>query len=118
MSKFQKLQKLQKLLDDFQKVFSSSKHPTQPTLQRLEVLLHVYQQQPLAITEIANRFDLSMPGVSRIVHDMTELTSKKKEGIGVLELYKDPMNFRTTLVKLSKKGELFLDPIFKEFCGE
>ena len=72
------------------------------TAQRLLILLAVHAHEGLSQRELLGELeDTSITALSRNLADLSELTSRKGEGPGLVELRSDPMNLRIRRVYLT-----------------
>lgn len=79
------------------------------TAQRLLILLNVYINEGLSQRELLDRLDsTSITALSRNLAEMSDLTTRKQPGPGLLELRVDPMNLRVKHVHLTPKGRKFV----------
>jgi DNA-binding MarR family transcriptional regulator len=85
------------------------------TVQRLLILLTVYQNEGLSQGELLEHLDsTSVPALSRNLADLSERTSRKTRGPGLLRLRPDPMNLRRKTVHLTAKGREVVAAILGE----
>ncbi len=59
----------------------------------------------VAMQTISEELDIAQSSVSRNVYKLADINRHKKNGIGVLESIKDPMERRRKLVRLTAKGK-------------
>jgi DNA-binding MarR family transcriptional regulator len=59
----------------------------------------------IAMQSIAEKLDIAQSSVSRNAYKLGEINRHKKTGIGLLEAYRDPMERRRKLVRLTAKGK-------------
>jgi DNA-binding MarR family transcriptional regulator len=79
------------------------------TAQRLLILIGVYLHEGLSQRELLEHLDsTSITALSRNIADLSELTTRKVSGPGLLELRTDPMNLRVKRVFLTRKGRTFV----------
>lgn len=75
-------------------------------LQRLQAFLLIASRGDAGTNHatLIHELELSRSQASKVVADLTELTSRKEPGPGLVESVPDPMNMRTRIVKLTPKG--------------
>ena len=79
------------------------------TAQRLLILIAVYFHEGLSQRELLAHLELtSITALSRNLADLSDLTTKKLPGPGLLEQRTDPLNLRVKRVFLTKKGKRFM----------
>ena len=79
------------------------------TAQRLLILICVYFNQGMSQRELLSKLDsTSITALSRNLADLSEWTTRKTEGPGLIELRPDPMNLRVKRVFLTKAGTGFV----------
>lgn len=79
------------------------------TAQRLLILIAVYFHEGLSQRELLNHLDsTSITALSRNLADLSDLTTKKNLGPGLLTLQVDPLNLRVKRVFLTAKGRRFM----------
>jgi DNA-binding MarR family transcriptional regulator len=79
------------------------------TAQRLLILIAVYFHEGLSQRELLAHLELtSITALSRNLADLSELTTKKLPGPGLLEQRVDPLNLRVRRVFLTRKGKQFM----------
>jgi len=79
------------------------------TAQRLLILICVYFNQGLSQRELLTKLDAtSITALSRNLADLSDWTTRKKKGPGLIELRPDPMNLRIKRVFLTNKGNSFV----------
>jgi len=79
------------------------------TAQRLLILICVYFNQGLSQRELLTKLDAtSITALSRNLADLSDWTTRKKKGPGLIELRPDPMNLRIKRVFLTDKGNDFV----------
>jgi DNA-binding MarR family transcriptional regulator len=79
------------------------------TAQRLLILIAVYLHEGLSQRELLNHLDsTSITALSRNIADLSDLTTQKRPGPGLLELQSDRMNLRVKRVVLTQKGRKFV----------
>ena len=88
-----------------------------PTLQKVQVLTYIYLNEPCSTSDIQKFIGSTMGGASKIVHDMTSLTSRKKVGVGILDVRQDTMNLKSNIITVSSLGRTRLDPLFNNLNG-
>jgi DNA-binding MarR family transcriptional regulator len=80
------------------------------TAQRMLILIAVYFHEGLSQRDLLKFLELtSITALSRNIADLSNLTTKKLPGPGLLELRVDPLNLRIKRVFLTKKGRRFMD---------
>ncbi len=80
------------------------------TAQRLSILIAVYFHEGLSQRELLKHLELtSITALSRNIADLSNLTTKKLRGPGLLELRTDPLNLRVKRVFLTRKGKRFME---------
>ena len=106
LSRFQKsnLNKLNQLLR-----FVRAHLGSDITVQRLLILINVYLNEGMSQNELMQQLDsTSVTALSRNLADLSNVTSSKKQGPGLIELRVDPMNLRKKRIYLTEKGKDFL----------
>ena len=79
------------------------------TAQRLLILIAVYFNEGLSQRELLQHLETtSITALSRNLADLSELTTKKLPGPGLLELRIDPLNLRIKRVFLTPRGQAFM----------
>lgn len=79
------------------------------TAQRLLILICVYFNQGMSQRELLTKLDsTSITALSRNLADLSDWTTRKKKGPGLIELRPDPMNLRIKRVYLTDKGNAFV----------
>ena len=79
------------------------------TAQRLLILIAVYFHEGLSQRELLSHLELtSITALSRNLADLSELTTKKLPGPGLLEQRTDPLNLRVKRVFLTPNGKRFM----------
>jgi len=79
------------------------------TAQRLLILICVYFNQGLSQRELLTKLDsTSITALSRNLADLSDWTTRKKKGPGLIELRSDPMNLRVKRVFLTDDGNSFV----------
>jgi DNA-binding MarR family transcriptional regulator len=79
------------------------------TAQRLLILICVYFNQGLSQRELLTKLDsTSITALSRNLADLSDWTTRKKKGPGLIEMRPDPMNLRIKRVYLTEKGNNFV----------
>ena len=79
------------------------------TAQRLLILICVYFHQGLSQRELLTKLEsTSITALSRNLADLSDWTTRKKKGPGLIELRPDPMNLRIKRVYLTEKGSNFV----------
>lgn len=79
------------------------------TAQRLLILICVYFNQGLSQRELLTKLDsTSITALSRNLADLSDWTTRKKKGPGLIELRPDPMNLRVKRVFLTGRGDSFI----------
>jgi DNA-binding MarR family transcriptional regulator len=79
------------------------------TAQRLLILIAVYFHEGLSQRELLGHLEqTSITALSRNLADLSNLTTKKLPGPGLLELRTDPLNLRVKRVFLTAKGKRFM----------
>lgn len=82
------------------------------TVQRLLILLAVHRNEGLSQRELLALLEsTSVTALSRNLADLSERTSRKTPGPGLLELRVDPMNLRRKTVHLTDSGRTVVDDI-------
>jgi len=80
------------------------------TAQRMLILIAVYFHEGLSQRDLLQHLELtSITALSRNIADLSDLTTKKLPGPGLLELRVDPLNLRIKRLFLTKKGRRFMD---------
>ena len=80
------------------------------TAQRMLILIAVYFHEGLSQRQLLKFLELtSITALSRNIADLSNLTTKKLPGPGLLELRVDPLSLRIKRVFLTKKGRRFMD---------
>lgn len=80
------------------------------TAQRLSILIAVYFHEGLSQRELLGHLELtSITALSRNIADLSNLTTKKLRGPGLLELRTDPLNLRVKRVFLTGRGKRFME---------
>lgn len=75
------------------------------TIQRLLILINVFLHEGLSQSELLRVLDTtSVTALSRNLADLSRLTSRKRQGPGLLELRVDPLNLRRKTIHLTPKG--------------
>jgi len=88
------------------------------TAQRLLILLAVHEHEGLSQRELLGELeDTSITALSRNLADLSELTSRKGEGPGLVELRSDPMNLRIRRVHLTARGRRLVCEIEEALRG-
>ena len=117
MNKAKSLQALQSL--DRALRFARARLSPDITAQRLLILLAVYFHEGLSQRELLRHLELtSITALSRNLADLSDLTTKKEAGPGLLELRVDPMNLRAKRVYLTRKGTKFVQDWLAETSGK
>ncbi|HNP37192.1 MAG TPA: hypothetical protein PKK10_15185 [Woeseiaceae bacterium] len=89
--------------------FARAKLSPDITAQRLLILIGVYLHEGLSQRDLLNHLDsTSITALSRNIADLSDLTTRKLPGPGLLELRADPMNLRVKRVFLTRKGRNFV----------
>jgi DNA-binding MarR family transcriptional regulator len=79
------------------------------TAQRLLILICVYFNQGMSQRELLTKLDsTSITALSRNLADLSDWTTRKKKGPGLIELRADPMNLRIKRVYLTEEGNRFV----------
>ena len=79
------------------------------TAQRLLILICVYFNQGLSQRDLLTKLEsTSITALSRNLADLSDWTTRKKKGPGLIELRSDPMNLRIKRVYLTDKGNNFV----------
>ena len=79
------------------------------TAQRLLILICVYFNEGMSQRELLTKLDsTSITALSRNLADLSDWTTRKKKGPGLIELRPDPMNLRIKRVYLSDRGNEFV----------
>lgn len=79
------------------------------TAQRLLILICVYFNQGMSQRELLTKLEsTSITALSRNLADLSDWTTRKKKGPGLIELRADPMNLRIKRVYLTEKGNRFV----------
>lgn len=98
--------------------FARSNLSADITAQRLLILIGVYFHEGLSQRELLNFLDsTSIAALSRNIADLSDLTTKKVRGPGLLEQRIDPLNLRVKRVFLTKKGKRFMKRWFDAVAG-
>ena len=80
------------------------------TAQRLLILICVYFNQGLSQRELLTKLEsTSITALSRNLADLSDWTTRKKKGPGLIEMRADPMNLRIKRVFLTDRGNGFVD---------
>jgi len=80
------------------------------TAQRLLILICVYFNQGLSQRELLTKLEsTSITALSRNLADLSDWTTRKKKGPGLIEMRADPMNLRVKRVYLTDSGNDFVD---------
>lgn len=117
MSNRESVQTLQSL--DRALRFARAKLSPDVTAQRLLILLAVYFHEGLSQRELLHHLELtSITALSRNLADLSNLTTRKQPGPGLLELRTDPLNLRAKQVFLTRKGRRFVQQWLKETGGK
>ena len=90
------------------------------TAQRLLILICVYFNQGMSQRELLTKLDsTSITALSRNLADLSDWTTRKKKGPGLIELRPDPMNLRIKRVFLTDKGNGFVQRwLSSDLCAE
>ncbi|MFT7458649.1 MAG: DNA-binding MarR family transcriptional regulator [Planctomycetota bacterium] len=79
------------------------------TAQRVVILINVCLHEGLSQNELLQKLEhTSVTALSRNLADLSNMTSRKMQGPGLLELRNDPLNLRKKRVYLTKAGKMFL----------
>ncbi|MFK8031413.1 MAG: hypothetical protein AB8G18_14345 [Gammaproteobacteria bacterium] len=79
------------------------------TAQRLLILVCVSFHEGLSQRDLLRKLETtSITALSRNLADLSELTTKKLPGPGLISLRPDPMNLRVKRVYLTTKGKRFM----------
>lgn len=86
------------------------------TVQRLQILTLISMADPegISLTELTKRASVNQSNTSKMVHNMTKLTSAKKPGPGFVTAESDPMDLSTKIVRLTPRGREVVSMIFGE----
>lgn len=88
------------------------------TAQRLLILITVYFHEGMSQRELLTFLDsTSITALSRNIADLSDLTTKKLPGPGLLEQRIDPLNLRVKRVFLTPKGKNFMKRWFDSIAG-
>ena len=86
--------------------------------QRLSILIAVYFHEGLSQRELLNHLDMtSITALSRNLAELSNLTTKKLPGPGLLEQRADPLNLRVKRVYLTRKGKRFMERWLEAAAG-
>lgn len=89
--------------------FARAKLSPDITAQRLLILIAVYFNEGLSQRELLKHLEsTSITALSRNIADLSNLTTRKLPGPGLLELRADPLNLRVKRVSLTRKGRNFM----------
>jgi len=89
--------------------FARAKLSPDITAQRLLILVAVYFHEGLSQRELLSHLEsTSITALSRNIADLSDLTTKKLPGPGLLELRVDPLNLRVKRVFLTARGRKFV----------
>jgi len=98
--------------------FARSNLSADITAQRLLILIGVYFHEGLSQRELLKFLDsTSITAMSRNIADLSELTTRKLPGPGLLEQRIDPLNLRVKRVFLTEKGRRFMERWFEAVAG-
>ncbi len=90
--------------------YARSKLSPDITAQRLLILIAVYFHEGLSQRQLLEFLDAtSITALSRNLADLSELTTRKTPGPGLLEQRVDPANLRIKRVFLTPKGKRFMN---------
>lgn len=79
------------------------------TAQRLLILICVYFNEGLSQRELLTKLEsTSITALSRNLADLSDWTTRKKKGPGLIEMQADPMNLRIKRVYLTDRGKGFV----------
>ena len=85
--------------------FARKKFGVDITAQRLSILIAVYLHPGLSQRELLDKLDsTSITALSRNLADLSDWTTRKTPGPGIVELRADPMNLRVKRVRLTRRG--------------
>ena len=89
--------------------FARSNLSADITAQRLLILIGVYFHEGLSQRELLSFLEsTSITALSRNIADLSDLTTRKLQGPGLLEQRIDPLNLRVKRVFLTEKGKRFM----------
>ena len=89
--------------------FARAKLSPDITAQRLLILIAVYFNEGQSQRELLQHLEsTSITALSRNIADLSEFTTRKLPGPGLLELRIDPLNLRIKRVFLTPKGRSFV----------
>ncbi len=74
-------------------------------LQYVQTFLLVASEENLNVSEYAKRAGIGQSLMTRHLSDLGEINRYHEEGMGLLESYRDMMDRRNVLVRLSAKGK-------------
>jgi DNA-binding MarR family transcriptional regulator len=79
------------------------------TAQRLLILINVYLHEGLSQADLLKQLSsTSVTALSRNLAELSTLTPRKTQGLGLIELRLDPFNLRRKRVFLTPNGRLFI----------
>lgn len=88
-------------------------------VQELACLLEIAQRDgDISIMELSTLLGVSQSSATRNVQAMTDLTSKKKPGLELVETQVDPMDMRKKYVHLTPKGKRLIEQITNTLNSE
>lgn len=75
------------------------------SIQRLQILLEVYAQQPeTTMQNLIRALDITPSHMTRMLQSWSSRTATKKAGPGYVNIYADPDNLKTRLVEITGRG--------------
>ncbi|WP_018868260.1 MULTISPECIES: MarR family winged helix-turn-helix transcriptional regulator [unclassified Thioalkalivibrio] len=86
--------------------------------QTLRTFIEVANRPGITMTELARRLGYSQASCSRNVAALGKWHSYNKKGHDLLKAEEDPAERRRKIVKLTPKGELFAEALFKHLTCE
>lgn len=84
------------------------------SLQKLSILLVIADSGPdgIALSEFIRRTGVNQSNASKMVHNMSKLTSRKQPGPGYVTIEALPEDLSVRQVKLTQKGRETMDMLF------
>ena len=74
-------------------------------LQYVQAFLLVAAEENLNVTTYAKRAEVSQSLMTRHLQDLGEFNRNHEEGMGLVEVYRDMMDRRNVLIRLTAKGK-------------